>query len=170
MAETVRFPWWKVVRALAPAVLFWAALVAWLAYLLSERTDLGAEADEAIVHEWIDEARSFRKTLPELVREYVQRLAAADGDPANPEVLAKAEEIGQQLRAMVDPVRLYQGQLPGFPEVYRVQVSPPDSPDVVWVAWDSPVPRPQQQNRTHLHLVDHPVVGPDGAVVALVRC
>src|SRR6185369_12284579 len=58
----------------------------------------------------------------------------------------------------------------GFPEVYRVQVSPPDSPDVVWVAWDSPVPRPQQQNRTHLHLVDHPVVGPDGAAVALVRC
>src|SRR5947209_7470217 len=100
MAESVRFPWWKVVRALAPAVLFWALLVGWLAYLLSERTDLGAEADEASVHEWLDEARAFRKTLPELVREYVQRLDAG-GDPDAPEVRAKAEEIGQQLKAMV---------------------------------------------------------------------
>ena len=78
MPESVRFPWWKVVRALAPAVLFWAALVGWLAYLLSERTDLGPEADEASVHEWIDEARAFRKTLPELVREY-DSIDIADG-------------------------------------------------------------------------------------------
>src|SRR5262245_56912650 len=114
MSEPVRFPWWKVVRALAPAVLFWVALVAWLAYLLSERTDLGAESDEADVREWIDEARSFRKTLPELIREYVHPLDGFNGDPEHREVKAKAEEIGQQLKAMVDPVRLYQGQLPGF--------------------------------------------------------
>jgi signal transduction histidine kinase len=170
MAETVRFPWWKVVRALAPAVLFWAALVAWLAYLLSERTDLGAEADEASVHEWIDEARSFRKTLPELVREYVRRLDAAGGDPNNPDVRTKGEEIYQQLRAMVDPVRLYQGQLPVFPEVYRLEVSFPGRADVVPIAWDSPVPRPRQQNRTHLHALDHPVFESDGSPVALVRC
>src|SRR5215210_493485 len=110
MAETVRFPWWEVVRALAPAVLFWVALVAWLAYLLSERTNLGPESDEADVREWIDEARSFRKTLPELVREYHARLDGSGGDPAHPEVRAKAEEIAQQLKAMADPIRLYQGQ------------------------------------------------------------
>jgi len=171
MPETVRFPWWKVVRALAPAVLFWAALVAWLAYLLSERTDLGPEADEASVHEWIDEARSFRKTLPELVREYVRRLDAAGGDPAQADVRAKAEEIFQQLRAMVDPMRLYQGQLPAFPEVYRLEVSFPGRPEaVVPIAWDSPVPRPRQQNRTHLHALEHPVTETDGTPVALVRC
>src|SRR5260221_2958165 len=149
MPDTIPFPWWKVVRALAPAVLFWVALVAWLAYLLSERTDLGPEADEASVREWIDEARSFRKTLPELVREYLHRLDDYGSDPTHPEVKAKAEEIGQQLRAMVDPVRLYQGQLPVFPEVYRIEVSFPGRPEaLVPIAWDSPVPRPRQPNRT----------------------
>ena len=171
MADTVRFPWWKVVRALAPAVLFWAALVGWLAYLLSERTDLGGEVDEANVHEWIDEARAFRKTLPELVREYVRRLNAANGDPNNSDVRAKAEEIGLQLKAMVDPIRLYQGQLLAFPEVYRVEVSFPDRPEpVVPIAWDSPVPRPRPQNRTHVHSLDHPVTEADGTPVALIRC
>lgn len=170
MSDTIRFPWWKTVRALAPAVLFWAALVAWLAYLLSERTDLGPEADEASVHEWIDEARSFRKTLPELVREYVARLNDRAGDANHPDVRIKAEEIGQQLRAMVDPIRLYQGQLPVFPEVYRLEVSFPDRPEWVGpIAWDSPVPRPRQQNRTHVHLLEHPVTDADGTPVAVVR-
>ena len=170
MAETIRFPWWKVVRALAPAVLFWAALVAWLAYLLSERTDLGPEADEASVREWIDEGRTFRKTLPELVREYLHRLDGY-GNPADAEVAVKAEEIRQQLKAMVDPVRLYQGQLPTFPEVYRIEVYFPDRPaNVVPIAWDSPMPRPRSQNRTHVRSLDHPVASDHGHTVAVVRC
>src|SRR5687768_4913670 len=102
MADPVPLPWWKFVRALAPAVLFWAALVAWLAYLLGERTDQGAQSDEAIVREWIDEVRSFRKTLPELVREYLQTLDAHGGDPAAGAARARAKEIDQQLQAMVD--------------------------------------------------------------------
>lgn len=171
MSEPVRFPWWKVARALAPAVLFWALLVGWLAYLLSERTDLGAEADEADVHEWLDEARSFRKTLPELVREYVHRLDGYDGDPARPEVQAKAQEIGQQLKAMADPIRLYQGQLPSFPEVYRLEVYFPDRGDnFPSIVWDSPMPHPKQQNRTHVHTLDHPVTDARGTTVAVVRC
>src|SRR5918993_453882 len=118
MADPVPLPWWKFFRALAPAVLFWAALVAWLAYLLGERTDQGAESDEAIMREWIDEGRSFRKTLPE-------------------------------------PVRKYQGQLPAFPEVYRLEVAFPGRPDtVVPIAWDSPAPRPREQNRTHVRSLE----------------
>ena len=171
MSEPVRFAWWKVVRALAPAVLFWVALVAWLAYLLSERTDLGPESDEADVREWLDEARSFRKTLPELVREYHARLEGFGGDPTHPEVRAKAEEIGQQLKAMVDPIRLYQGQLPAFPEVYRLEVYfPARDEGVPPIVWDSPVPRPRPQNRTHVHVLDHPISGSDGGRVAVVRC
>jgi signal transduction histidine kinase len=168
-SEPVRLPWWKVVRALAPAVLFWAALVGWLAYLLSERTDLGPEADEANVHEWVDEDRAFRKTLPELIREYAQRLDA--GDPNSQEVRDKAQEITQQLKAMVDPIRLYQGQLPAFPEVYRIEVSFPPRSDalVAPIAWDSPLPRPRTQNRTHVRAVDHPVYDAAGRPVALVR-
>src|SRR6266480_6612120 len=121
MTEPVRFPWWKFLRALAPAVLFWAALVTWLAYLLSERTDLGPETDEANLREWIDEARSFRKTLPEVVREYLKRLDEYH-DPNHAEVRAKAEEVAVQLKALVDPVRVYQGQLPVFPEIFRLEV------------------------------------------------
>src|SRR5687767_8603631 len=102
MPDRVSLPWRKVVRALAPAVLFWAALVTWLAYLLSERTDQGRETDEANLREWIDEARSFRKTLPEVVREYLARLDSYDGDPTKPEVRSKAEELGIQLMALVD--------------------------------------------------------------------
>jgi signal transduction histidine kinase len=168
MSDTVRFPWWKVARALAPAVLFWAALVTWLAYLLSERTDLGPETDEASVREWIDEARTFRKTLPELIREYLHRV---DDKTANPdEVRIKAEEIAQQFKAMVDPVRMYQGQLPVFPEVYRIEVSFPSRADTVApIAWDSPVPRPRQQNRTHVRSLDHLIVGSDGKPAAVVR-
>ena len=95
MPERVSLPWWKFVRALAPAVLFWAALVTWLAYLLSERSDQGRETDEANLREWIDEARSYRKTLPEVVREYLYRLDSYDGDPNRAEVRSKAEEVGR---------------------------------------------------------------------------
>jgi signal transduction histidine kinase len=171
MADPVPLPWWKFVRALAPAVLFWAALVFWLAYLLGERTDQGAESDEALVREWIDEVRSFRKTLPELAREYAQKLDETGADVSNPEVKAKAQEIDQQLQAMVDPVRKYQGQLPAFPEVYRIEVSFPGRPEtVVPVTWDSPAPRPREQNRTHVRTLDYPIPGPDGKPTAVVRC
>ena len=94
MAEPISLPWWKFVRALAPAVLFWAALVGWLAYLLAERTDIGPETDEANLREWIDEARSFRKTLPELIREYLQQLVEHQGDSTSPEVKLKAGDPG----------------------------------------------------------------------------
>lgn len=170
MAERVSLPWWKVVRALAPAVLFWAALVGWLAYLLGERTSLGPESDEANIREWIDEARSFRKTLPELVREYLQRLDER-GDPTAPDVQAKAEEIAVQIKALVDPVRTYQGQLPVFPEIYRVEVRFLDRPEtVVPIAWDSPLPRPRQQNRNQVRSLDHVITGADGQPAAVVRC
>jgi signal transduction histidine kinase len=171
MTDRVFLPWWKAVRALAPAVLFWAALVGWLAYLLGERTTLGPETDEAAIREWIDEARSFRKTLPELVREYVQRLDEHQGDPGQPEVQSKAEEIGVQIKALVDPVRLYQGQLPIFPEMYRMRVEFVGRPDnVAAIAWESPAPRPQPQNRSQLRTLDHVVTGTDGTPVAVVRC
>jgi signal transduction histidine kinase len=171
MADPVPLPWWKFFRALAPAVLFWAALVAWLAYLLGERTDQGAESDEAIMREWIDEGRSFRKTLPELVREYLQTLDAHGGDPAAAAARARAKEIDQQLQAMVDPVRKYQGQLPAFPEVYRLEVAFPGRPDtVVPIAWDSPAPRPREQNRTHVRSLEYELGGPDGRPAAVIRC
>jgi signal transduction histidine kinase len=171
MPENIRLPWWKVVRALAPAMLFWAALVLWLAYLLSERSSLGPETDEANLREWIDEGRSFRKTLPEVVREYFKRLDDFGDDVTQPEVHNKAEEVGVQLRAMTDPIRLYQGQLPDFPEIYRIEVRFLNRPDsVASIAWDSPAPRPREQNRSQIHALEHTITGPDGRPGAVVRC
>ncbi len=171
MPEPISLPWWKVVRALAPAVLFWAALVGWLAYLLSERTDIGPETDEASIREWIDETRPFRKTLPELIREYLDQLDDYHNDASAREVRDKAEEIGVQLKAMVDPVRLYQGQLPVFPEFYRIEVRFLNRPEsIVPISWDSPVPRPREQFRSHIRSLDHAVAGSDGKPGAIVRC
>src|SRR5262245_5723872 len=171
MAEPVTFPWWKVVRALAPAVLFWAALVGWLAYLLTERAGQSQEQDEAVVREWIDEARSFRKTLPELIREYAQRLDEYQDDTTRPEVQVKAKEIAVQVKALVDPVRLYQGQLPVFPEIYRIQVGFIGRPETVAaIAWESPAPAPRQQNRNQVRTLDQVVSDGYGKPVAVVRC
>jgi len=171
MPERVSLPWWKVVRALAPAVLFWAALVTWLAYLLSERTDQPRETDEANLREWIDEARSFRKTLPEVVREYLHLLSGY-GDPTHPEVRSKAEEVGVQLKALVDPMRVYQGQLPVFPEIYLLTVSFIHWPDDVVhpITWKSPAPPPAPQTGSQLRALDHIITGADGKPAAVVHC
>ena len=171
MKEPIPLPPWKFVRALAPAVAIWVALVALLGYLLVDRTDQGAENDEASIREWIDEGRAFRKTLPELVREYLQRVEDNQGDLTHPEVVSKKEELAIQLRAMVDPVRLYQGQLPVFPEFYRLEVrflKPAHSLEPI--SWDSPVPRPKIQYRTHVRTLDHVILGPDGNPGAVVHC
>jgi len=171
MPDRVSLPWWKFFRALAPAVLFWAALVTWLAYLLSERSDQGRDTDEANLREWIDEARTHRKTLPEVVREYLNRLDSYDGDPNKPEVKSKAEEVSVQLKALVDPIRVYPGQLPVFPEVFSLKVRFLNRPEaIVPIAWDSPIPRPQQQNRSQVRFLDHLITDADGKPAAVVRC
>jgi len=165
MKEAIPLPLWKFIRALAPAVAIWLALVALLGYLLIDRTDQAAESDEASIREWIDEGRPFRKTLPELIRELLERVEE------NGDVTSKKEELGIQLRAMVDPVRLYQGQLPVFPEFYRLEVRFLNQPDTLApISWDSPVPRPKIQYRTHVRTLDHVIHGPDGKPGAVVHC
>ena len=171
MADVPAVPWWKYVRALAPAVLFWAVLVGWLSYLLSDRTRTGPETDEANLREWIDETRAFRKTLPELIREYLRRLDDYQGDAAANDVRDKAEEIAEQVRVMADPIRQYQGQLPLFPEIYRIEVQFPGRPEsLAPIVWDSPVPRPRGQTSGRVREIDHAVSGPDGRPGAVVRC
>src|SRR5439155_4943770 len=150
MAENITAPptGWRFALGLAPALLFWGVLVGLLANSLYARTRWWREADEANLAEWLTEARPFRKSLPELARDYLdecKRFATsngADGDPDD-----KADEIREQLRALVDPTRVYQGQIPLFPEVYRLEVQFPDS-TLEPIRWDSPVPKPRQQQQT----------------------
>jgi signal transduction histidine kinase len=126
---------WKYVRGLTPPMLILAVLVGWLAYLLYSRAHWWQESDENSLREWLSEARPYRKTLPELVREYLQE---AD----NP-LSVKKEEIEEQLRALGDPLRLYPGQLPLFPEIYRIEIrfSDPENPNLRPIVWGDDTPR-----------------------------
>src|SRR5688500_13403858 len=97
---------WKIVLGLAPAVVLWAVLVGWLAFLLYGQTSWWGKADEANLREWLDEYRNFRKSLPEMVRDYAadhRRLRAASPNGTASEMLQdRALEIREQLAAMAD--------------------------------------------------------------------
>jgi signal transduction histidine kinase len=157
-----RVPRAKLVRGLAPAIVCWVALVGWLAWAIYARTQWSRETDEANLSEWLDEARVFRKSLPELTREYLaeqEKARQAGTDAANSqEIEEKQKEILEQLTALSDPTRLYQGQLPLFPEIYRLEVRFAD-PSLAPIVWDSPVPRPERQNQREVQQLKHWMLG-----------
>src|SRR5262245_59366211 len=78
--------------ALSATLACWAALVGALVYLVLARAAWLRQADQAHLREWLDEARVFRKTVPDLVAEYVALRDA--GLPPEEELVArKAAEI-----------------------------------------------------------------------------
>src|SRR5262245_55196256 len=119
------------VRAFVPVLVFGSALCGLVVYGLYQQQSAWARTDEANLREWLNESRSFRKTLPELVRQYLEsRLeqesldGRADPDPAGglvseerKQVAVRAEQIADHLAALAEPTRMYQGQLLLFPEV-----------------------------------------------------
>jgi signal transduction histidine kinase len=171
--ESIRVSVFKYTRALAPVVIFWCILIGWLAYLLQSRMKWGVESDRANLQEWIEEARIFRKTLPELVREY---LAMIDDyqvvGEENENLQRKAEEIAEQLRALADPLRMFQGQLPLFVEVYKLQVgfTPPEGDRIRPIGWESPVPKPRQNEASLSGRLNHPIVFGKNGPRAFVYC
>ena len=108
--------YWLYIGGLAPGVVVWFVLAGWLAALLVDRANWSEQADAATVREWLDEARVFRKTLPELVREYVRlREDARHAPPADRKqrlieaagwkgevVLAAREEAGRAVLEVRD--------------------------------------------------------------------
>ncbi len=148
MAASRSAPVWKYVRGLAPPLLMLAVLVGWLGYTLYRQAEWWQEADEYNLREWLNEARVFRKTLPELVREYLDIR-----DPEEAQV--KADEIREQLQALGNPTRIYQGQLPLFPDVYRLEIvfGGPLQPAPPPLVWDSEVPRPSRVRRLEYRLL-----------------
>ena len=130
-------------------------------WLLGER-----RYDAAAMREWVEEARVFRDTLPEMARHYLQALDhAGDIDPdRDPELLLEAGAIEENLRSLGDPPsKMYPGQLPLFPIIYRMVLTfdrPGKEP--YEIAWDSELPRYPTQFQTLFHDFDpHP---PDDAV------
>lgn len=152
---------------LVPLILLWVALVGWLGWLLYSRANWTREADQADLREWLTETRVFRKSLPELVREYADARSAS-GDPAR--ARAKYFEVTAHLAAMAEPTRKYAGKLPLFPEVYTLAVEYPDltSDPGLYPEWRSPLPRPGgAEAKARLREVVLPV--PDGRG-AVIRC
>ncbi|MFL5331354.1 MAG: sensor histidine kinase [Gemmataceae bacterium] len=128
--------------ALVAGLLIWTGLIGILAYLLYSRSYWLRESDEANLREWIDEGRVFRKTLPELVAEYLElrdRYQTPDDEAL---AVRKRQEIAEQLKRLADPTRIYAGQIPLFPDIYRLEIS---FPGTGWdaIVWNSPLPRPR---------------------------
>jgi signal transduction histidine kinase len=161
----------KYAVGLAPFVVVWLVLVGWLASLLFARAAWSDRADEALVKEWLEEARPFRKTLPELVREYIDLIDhAAEWNVSAEQLKAKRDELTEQMRATAEPTRSYDSKLPGFPVIYRLAVRVTGATGATeTVAWDNPQPRPRQQNQTRVRAVAFDPTG-GSAGRSEVRC
>ena len=117
-------PVWRYVGRLAPLALLWVVMAGLLGWLLYTRAGWNEQSDRADIREWIDNTRIFRKTLAELVKEYVDLLDDAN-DPAPITPVGsknKRDEIDEHIRAMTEPTRIYSAQLPLFPDIYRLEV------------------------------------------------
>jgi signal transduction histidine kinase len=139
---------WRYLRGLAAPVLLLALLVAVLQKPVRAWLHGDEEYDRAALQEWIEEARVFRRSLPEMVRDYVHDLdRARAADPnAGPDtdliLKAKVEEIEEHLKSIGNPpTKMYPGQLPLFPVIYSVQVRLAGEPEAAWITWDSQLPR-----------------------------
>lgn len=174
---------WYYARALAAPLLAWGLL----AFALAEpvRSWLGGEDryDQAALQEWLEEARGFRATLPEMVENYLAsvrrdttlqaRELPADPSEAGPlrllqqqavvAVAVERENIREHLQSLGNPpTKMYAGQLPLFPTIYRLEVRFDGGEDaIVPIAWDSGIPSHANQYREMVHRI-HP-----RAVVAL---
>jgi signal transduction histidine kinase len=167
---------WRYIGRLAPLAVLWLVLVGLLGWLLWTRANWNEESDRADVREWLDNTRIFRKTLSELVREYVDLLNTTNRGPAHQDrVNDKREEIQEHLRAMVEPTRMYSGQLPLFPNVYSLEVEFSglqnlEQKPVSAIAWNSPKPRPGGHAQAQLRTLEihTPISQPNAR--ATIRC
>jgi signal transduction histidine kinase len=150
-------PTW--VRSFGVPAVMWALFLVVLVNLVQARLRSGEDYDDAALAEWVDEARVFRLTLPELTRRYVEAAAL----PASDEnaLAAQALELKEQLAAMADPTRMYPSQLPLFPTIYRMELdfATGKKPEPAPIVWESDVPRPGQSQ--HVRMMTHPILGRD---------
>lgn len=167
-------PVWRYVGRLAPLAVLWGVLVGLLGWLLYTRANWNEESDRADVREWIDNTRVFRKTLTELVRDYIDLVRAENPGVGHADrIRDKRTEIEEHMRAMVEPTRMYANQLPVFPNVYGLEVeftelTGTDAPNPL--VWTSPKPRPGGPAKAQLRTLEYePSLARPGARVTL-RC
>ncbi len=136
----------------------------------------GAELfDEETMREWVREARIEAANLPELTRSYLDMIrresqlkslidrATGEGrdnlrnslNAHEQRLDIKREEIQEFLKALGNPpTRLYRGQLPLFPLVYRLTIRFDPQYNLTPIDWDSQLPREASQYR---ELKDEPL-------------
>lgn len=174
--EAPHLPVWRYTGRLAPLAVLWAVMVGLLGWLLYTRANWNEDSDRADVREWLDNTRVFRKTLTELVREYVDLLQPDNrGVDHADRVKNKRAEIEEHLRAMVEPTRMYSGQLPLFPSVYSLEVefagvSGLDFKPAEPLAWASPKPRPGGAAQEQLRTLEYDAALAQPGARATVRC
>ena len=134
---------WRYVRAIVPALLFWAGLVAVASYLLYDRSRWSEKYDRAALREWLEERRPNRKNLAELVDDYVR-------EPSDTRE-TKAEEIEDQFDAMTEPLLTFRNGTPLFLDLYTIRVTFPDRPDLHLREWQSPDRPLRSQEGSQVH-------------------
>jgi signal transduction histidine kinase len=166
----------RYVRALAAPVVLWALLAVTLSGPLRAWLRGENSYDRDVLQEWLEEARGFRETLPEMIDSYLARAAhyeelsdqpapaGADGDhllqltQARVALSVKRAEIQEYLQDLgVPPTKEYPGQLPLFPVIFRLEVRLQlqlDNKPVPPIIWDSELPSesaPYQELVYRLH-------------------
>jgi signal transduction histidine kinase len=152
MPPTRSIPLWRFLRPLAAPLLVLAlALTLWepIAWWLhgEERYDRHA------LKEWIQESKiSYR--LPELVgklltlNETWKKSEGSAKQEAEQQMVEQREQIRVFLRALGEPVtKMYSGQLPLFPIIYRLEVYFDAGLGLDPIFWDSELPRQTKQYR-----------------------
>ncbi len=171
--STVNGHSWFLLGIMVPLVMI-ISLAGLLIYLFSNQAQSGAKNDRADVEEWLEETRVFRKTLPEIVREYIDLYEQYGNEDAssNEYIQRKREEISEQIKALTDPLRIYVAQLPLFLEVYhlRIDFSPFDESKIRSIRWDSPIPRPRKSNSAILAKLDLPISFNNQEKSAIIHC
>ncbi|QVL30610.1 HAMP domain-containing histidine kinase [Telmatocola sphagniphila] len=149
---------WKTLKTYGAMLLAWIVLVGWLSYLLYTRAQISRQNDEASVREWLDETRVFRKTLLEMIEDYITKLDNPDNENLVP-LETKAEEIRAQLRSLTFPLQTLANQLPLFPDVERIEIRFPNNPEVNPITWETLDRKPQILQNTLRTLQYEPITG-----------
>jgi signal transduction histidine kinase len=151
---TSRKPLWSYVRGLAAPVLLWCLFLGVLVQPFRSWQKGDEWYDESLIREWVEENRIFRQTLPALARDYLIELdrgaAEAKPDPKkNPDLAIQRRLVFDNLESMGNPPKIYSGQLPGFPIIYRLALTfdrgPEHEPERI--EWDSLLARQASQYR-----------------------
>jgi signal transduction histidine kinase len=168
---------WRVIRALLPPLILGALVFLTLREPLAWWIQGEQIYDQEAIREWVREARVYT-TLPELVQSYLElgekyqlllqkHTTSSKGAPTGERnqleyrLTRKREEIFEHLKALGNPpTKMYPGQLPLFPIIYRLTVTFDSSLGLTPIGWDSELPRQISQ----YHQLDDIAIHPKAAV------